>query len=109
MIEKSKLKDQVELVLKTNEDARNCDTRLMLLVWQRYYPTDYYSLLKGNVGSIYQLPQRDNVNRFRRKFNEEGKYYPTKEEVARARNINIDDWRRALGYSSESIDQMKML
>lgn len=48
---------------------------------------------------LFDLPREDNVKRIRAKFNEEGLYLPTSEEVAKRRNMNIPEWREAMGYA----------
>lgn len=78
------LKKQVEYVLGNYPETRNSDAEL-----------------NQRVCGIFKkdpFKHSSSIERVRRKFNERGKYLPTKQEIAEKRKINIDEWRIAMGY-----------
>lgn len=102
-----KLTVRVLEVLESNEESRNSDQYLTLCIWNRYYP----SVIKRDADNkpyvylrdVMELPREDNVKRIRAKIqNVQKKFLPTKEEVARKRGINIDEWRVAMGYPTQA-------
>lgn len=94
------LKSQVEDILRTIPQSRNSDITLTLLIWKKYYPQlliDNGSAVK--LAELYKLPREDNVKRVRAQFqNDKKMFWPTDEKVAKARGMNIDEWRVAMGY-----------
>lgn len=96
------LKTQVEQVLIDLPETRNSDIALTIEIWKRFYPKWLTKDPQGNLyvplARMYDLPREDNVKRIRAKFNSNGKYYPTDIKVAKARGINEQSWRVALGY-----------
>lgn len=101
------LKGQVESVLQDIPETRNSDIALTIEIWRRFFPDKIRTLDGGAVeyvslGSLYSLPREDNVKRVRAMFqNVQKKYLPTKWEVAKARGIEEDEWRTALGYPTK--------
>lgn len=101
------LRGQVLAVLRDMPHTRNSDTDLMVEIWRRFYP-DY--LLRSqrdgmqyvSVEKLGWLPSQDDVKRLRAAIqNEDKQYLPTVEKVAKARKMNIPEWRVSLGYSGE--------
>lgn len=80
------LKDQVKWILDKFPETRNSDHDLIMKVcnWFHLEP----------VGSA------SSIERVRRHFNQKGQFLPTILEVAKQRKLNIDEWKRALGYHS---------
>lgn len=96
----------VESVLSDTPAARNSDIALTIEVWKRFYPQrmrardgrSYVAL-----DDLYDLPREDNVKRTRAYLQNVRKLYlPTDAKVARARGINEDEWRVAMGYPTVS-------
>lgn len=94
------LKAQVEHCLTTYPETRNSDITLMLKIWQLFYP-ELVTATDVPFNSLYQLPREDNVKRVRAAFNSKGLFYPTSWEVAKARDINRDEWQVAMGYPTQ--------
>ncbi len=95
----SKLKEQVEIILRDCVDSRNSDVTLMIRLWERFY--SHYILenkatgAKGiNIKSLYELPREDHIKRYRAHFqNDKSMYLPTSLEVVKQRRINQEVWR----------------
>ena len=89
-------------ILEEYEKARNSDTFLTLMLWSLYFPQSFMRIEDCKwvrARDIMEvLPREDAVGRIRRKIQEEGKFLPTDEAVAKARKLNMDEWRIALGY-----------
>ena len=73
------LKKQVETILQEDEQSRNSDIRLMMVVWSKYYP-EFITKIKDRQGNIkhyiefknlYNVPREDNIKRIRAKFQNE--------------------------------------
>lgn len=101
----STLKEQVEQCLKEVPETRNSDITLMIAVWSQFWPQRISPELTVRLMSLYDLPREDNIKRIRAKFNAEGKYWPTDLKIAKARGIQEDEWRVALGYPSVAATQ----
>jgi hypothetical protein len=102
----STLKRMVESVLQDTPAARDSDITLTIEIWKRFYPQRVYG---GTVRltDLYDLPREDNVKRVRAKFQNEDKLYlPTTWEIAKARGIEEDVWRTALGYPPKAERQI---
>lgn len=85
-----KLSDKVEFVLRKYEEARNDDIELTICVWQEFYRVgDAISLEQ-----LRELPRESAIVRIRASLqNSEGKYWPTRIEVARKRGIEEVAWQ----------------
>ena len=92
-----KLKDRVYRILEEHPEARNCDAALVAKYWQMYESNNLdshgtfleLSLLK------YMTPASA-IERMRRKIQQEGRFWPTDEAVARKRRMNMDKWKEAM-------------
>lgn len=100
------LKQKVGDMLKENPATRNSDITLMIEIWKRHFPQ---RIKKGSTGEdgvwlkdLYDLPSEGVLGRVRRKIQESGKFLPTDERVARARKMNMDEWRVAMGYPTKN-------
>lgn len=92
------LKKKVISVLADNEKARNSDIALMIGIWEKYH----FTRLKkreadGKVyvalSDLYDLPREDHIKRIRAKIqNEEKRFLPTSEKVAKQRKLNMGEW-----------------
>jgi hypothetical protein len=50
---------------------------------------------------LFDLPREDNLKRIRAKIqNEEGKYLPTKKEIALKRGIEESKWHKAMAFNN---------
>lgn len=101
------IKDQVEFCLRNYPETRDSDITLTIKIWKtfhlQYLRQDDRLNYMVPLEYLFELPREDNVKRVRAQFNSEGKYYPTKWEVAKARGIKEDEWRVALGYPTKQM------
>ncbi len=91
------LKAQVEYVLSVQSETRNSDAELTRVLC---------SIFRNKTNDPDRPPYdpvkiATSVERCRRKFNEDSKYLPTLESVARQRKMNMDEWRVAMGYPTQ--------
>ena len=89
------LKQQIEQILNDYPRTRECDISLMLTIWWKFYGVGKTVEVKR----IFDLPREDHIKRYRAKLNSNGKYLPTDPKVIKKRRINIDRWRKELGYN----------
>lgn len=93
------LKKQVLKVLEKYPKARDSDVRLMLILWQMFYPSRIHKTEPVNrpyvfLTDIMDLPREDNIKRVRAIIqNVENKFLPTSWAVAKQRKINEGTWR----------------
>lgn len=94
------LKSQVRYCLEYFPPTRNSDIRLMLEVWQQFYPEKIGRIDGKNVvwlQELYELPREDNIKRLRAKIqNVEREFLPTEQSVAVKRGFEVDEWKREL-------------
>lgn len=96
------LQDKILNCLEFYPETRDSDIALMIKIWEKYH-IEMLSKSGGELyvklDRLYDLPREDNVKRYRAKIqNEEHKFMPTTWEIAKARKINEEIWRRELGY-----------
>lgn len=101
------LKQKVHDILRDVPETRNSDIALMIEVWRKHCPSYIKKGASGEEGvwlkDLYDLPREDNIKRVRAYWQNTKKlYYPTDEAVAKARGINSDEWRVAMGYPTKS-------
>ncbi len=103
-----KLKEQIETVLKDSPPTRNDDVALTIGIWKKFYSDKIRQSTKDeNVYGVYLhdiffLPREDTIKRIRAVIqNEEGRYVPTNWAVAKKRQMNEQEWRKALGYNNK--------
>jgi hypothetical protein len=112
------LKRRVAEVLEKYPETRNDDVDLTLTIWRLYYRGALRMADGSNAGRyapqegeqlfapleiIKDLPREDHVKRIRAAFQNDLKnprWLPTREEVAVARRMNIENWRTSLGYQT---------
>lgn len=88
---KEKLKEQVRDILINVPEARNCDKRLAVELWKKFYGVD--------LEIIMDLPAVPGMKRIRADFQNDKKLYPpTRSSVAKARGWEEREWRILLGY-----------
>lgn len=93
------LKSQVLRVLEKYPKTRDSDVRLMLILWQMFYPSRIHKTEPVNrtyifLQDIMDMPREDNIKRVRAIIqNVEGKFLPTSLEVAKQRKINEEVWK----------------
>ena len=108
-----KLKDQVEYILKTDEQSRNSDIRLTIQIWKEFYAQKVAYIEREEyvrLRDIFDLPREDNIKRIRAKFqNDLDMYIPTTWKVAQKRGWLRDKWREALGYPVKDIRQGELI
>ena|SRR3990167_5086070 len=107
-----RLKRTVEDVLSDNPKTRNSDISLTIEIWKRYCSAQL-TYIGGEpyvaLGELYGLPREDNIKRIRAALNAKGLYWPTDWKVAKARGINEDRWRIALGYPPKTFEKGKLI
>ena len=100
------LKAKIEHCLREDESCRNSDIRLTNLIWWTFYQDKlkvedeevYVKLI-----DLYNLPSQDDIKRIRAHFQNKLKVFlPTDENVRRKRKIKEEDYRKFLGYASNS-------
>ena len=101
------LYDQVKDILETIPRTRNSDTSLVANLWAKYH---YDVLIKTERGlaiplsSLYNVPSYDTISRARRKIqNDEHLFLPTDEKVAKARQLNMEVWKKAMAGNQIAI------
>ncbi len=107
------LEAHVRAVLAQDEESRNDDVRLTVMIWFKYHRS---SMMKGTddlwyvaVKKLKDLPREDNVKRVRAKIqNVEHQFLPTRPEVAKKRGWEIDKWRGYLGYPVAGVDNQHL-
>lgn len=95
----TKLKWQVEYILKEKEFTRNSDKSLTIEVWMKFY-SEYINNYTIRLADIYILPSSDAISRIRRHFQEKLLYIPTSLDVALKRGMRKEEWERILGYKN---------
>jgi len=85
------LKKQTEFILQNYPHTRNDDRALVKLVCETF--------------GHDPIAKATSIERCRRWFNQRGKYLPTDERVVKKRKINIQEWRAAMGYPTETGDR----
>lgn len=106
-----KLKTKVEYILENIPETRNDDILLTVKLWQHYHGREVWDFqqyiktagpFKGLLDLLKSVPREDAIKRIRAVIqNDEWRLLPTDLNVAKARNMNIDKWREALGYPPE--------
>ena len=102
----TKIKDikyMAEVVLRDIPETRNSDITLTIEIWKKFF--SHYLIVRESdkeifvkLKHLYLMPREDNVKRIRAKINEEGKYLPTDEKVAKQRKLNMDEWHKAMAF-----------
>ena len=100
------LKSKVECILEVFPETRNCDKKLAVKVWEQYYPQFIRTGANGQKGiwleDIIKLPSQDGIKRIRAILqNDENKYLPTTQKVARNRGISEEKWLNFVRNNSE--------
>lgn len=100
------LKYQVEDCLFRFPASRDSDIVLTQMIWINHW--GQYVHLDGGaywikLEDLDIVPTQDDIKRWRAKVqNDEERFVPTKWEVAKARKMKEEVWKRALGYSVDS-------
>lgn len=101
------IKTQVKQILEQSEAARNSDAVLTIELYRRFYymqdPVTHAKLI-----DIMRYCNPYDITRYRKKYNSQGLYLPTSEEVIKARRLKIEDMREDLGYPTGSTVQERM-
>lgn len=99
---------QVIDTLDTFPETRNSDTLLAIKLWQSFY-FDYLSndMKSIDLMNLFMIPKETTIVRCRAKVQNELKIFmPTDPEIAKARGILEEDWKKALGYHIEENGQL---
>ncbi len=101
------LKEQVEEVLKNNEETRNSDIALTIEVWKLFHSKYIKKGQGGDLGiyleDLYKLPSQDGIKRYRADFNAHRMYLPTDPAVFQKRRLNERAWKEDLGYDQKDV------
>ena len=95
------LKAMTEDILRDIPDTRDSDVALTIAIWRTFYSDLLIDLNKVELVKLFDLPREDFIGRIRRKLQAKGKYLPTKEHIAKARGLNIDEWRVSMNYPTK--------
>lgn len=91
------LKEIIEDVLRDNITARNNDRFLMVYVYQRILKAKYGDTQISYVRLLH-LPPQSSIKRIRAMIqNDDQKYLPTYDEVARRRLWDNEKWKKRAG------------
>ena len=95
------LKKQILYILSQFPKSRDSDQWLTIKLWCVFYPkkikTDSNEEKYVYLGDIMDLPREDSIKRLRAKIqNEEHKFLPLSWVVAKKREINEVEWRKAM-------------
>ena len=94
------IKEQTRQILERYENSRNSDALLIINVYEDFYhlpnPCDTLKLLE-----IMQYCSPDEIVRYRRRFNQDGRYLATSEEVLKKRKSKIPEMKEQLGYNTQ--------
>lgn len=106
-MKKGELKKMILAVLKDEPKTRDSDQYLTLKIWVRFYPKridlTYPKNPKVGFREIMDLPREDNVKRIRAVIqNDEGRFLPTSEKIAKQRKLNMEKWYQYIKYNINS-------
>lgn len=92
-------KKRVYAILEKHPKARDDDKYLVAYYWIEYQSNLLWRDEGGHwqvpLSNILKLDSEDKLSRIRRKIqNEEGRFWPTLEEVAQKRGIAMEKWRQ---------------
>lgn len=98
------LREQVEATLKMYPDTRGDDRKLAVQIWDRWFDaifTDEWMNTCIIVDKFFDLPSIESIGRWRRKFQESGKYLPDDTEITKKRKAHSKTWKKELGYPTK--------
>jgi len=105
MNELKTLEKQVENILAVCTDTRNSDKLLSWKIWEVFYNVRDTI----NLYDFMKLPSQTSIQRIRAKFQNDLKLFlPTEEEIVKQRRINIDEWKRLMGYTIDNPNQLRL-
>lgn len=107
------MKEQVLWCLENRRATRNCDRLLWMSVCKNFHRDDFMAMIVtcakvmemeiaklGLNGHMDNLPTTESIRRTRQKVqNEDQLFPPTDPKVAKRRKLNIEAYRKELGYS----------
>jgi len=104
-MQKNQLKNQILVMLREFPDTRNSDIKLMIHLWNRYYPAHIKNTSGGQgifLSSLYTLPTQESIKRIRAVVqNDEHKYLPSDSKVRKQRRIKEEEWREWINQNNE--------
>ena len=106
------IKTMTMLVLHQHPECRDCDKRLYMQVWANYYPEYVISIFGMKfvmLHSIPMLPSAASIIRWRSFYNENHKYLPVSEKVAKGRQMKIGQWRKWLAIAAQNLRNRNIL
>jgi hypothetical protein len=94
---KRKLKNIIEQCLKVDEQSRNCDKRLAQMVYRTILMAKYGDM-RLTFSRLNELPPQSSIKRIRCMIqNDEKKYPPTDEHIAKLRGWDTKNWEKRIG------------
>jgi hypothetical protein len=94
---KRKLKDIIEQCMKEDEESRNSDKRLAEMVYRVILQAEYGEM-RLTFSRLEKLPPQSSIKRIRCMIqNDEKKYPPTDEHVAKLRGWDTKNWMKRIG------------
>jgi hypothetical protein len=104
-MKQDQLKTRVSGVLAEFPDTRNCDIKLMIYLWNKYYPAHIKNTSGGQgifLSSLYTLPTQESIKRVRAIIqNDEHRWLPTDEKVRRRRRVLEEEYRTWVNSQTE--------
>lgn len=105
-MKRDNLKVHITKILAESSETRNCDIKLTIYLWNKYYPAHIKTTSAGSQGiylsSLYTLPTQESIKRIRAIIqNGEHKYLPTDLRVRKQRRISEEEWRGWINSQSE--------
>lgn len=101
------LKEKVRYCLTKYQDARNSDKKLINSIYYEYYNDKLFKSDDNQwaikLVDMYELPNPAFIIRWRQKFNNEGMFMPTDENVLKARRLEEVKWHEELSPSNPSL------
>lgn len=100
--------------LACDPQSRNDDSRLIIVLWNHYYPTKTLKTPQGD-GVLYRdillnLPKFHTIERARRLIqNDLGLFPPTTLKIAKHRHWKEEEWREQMKHEVSHADAQKML
>jgi hypothetical protein len=100
------LKNKVANILNENPETRNCDIKLMICLWSKYFPVHIKTTISGQQGiflsSLYTLPTQESIKRVRAIIqNDEHRFLPTDARTRKQRRIGEEEWRGWINQQTE--------
>ncbi len=96
-----KMKNKVEQILQNSNEARNNDSVLLIQYYKAFGEYGDSDLTWEELKNLFEKNKPDEIIRYRRRFNQLGKYKATNLNVLKKRRQKIETIKGELGYISK--------